>query len=72
MNRLPLRLWPVATLLAVSGVLMAQAVDPPSRVARIAFSAGPVSFQPASVDQWADASLNYPMTTGDSLYTDNA
>src|ERR1039457_6923597 len=41
-----------------------------SRVARIAYITGPVSFEPASVDQWADASLNYPMTTGDNLYTD--
>ena len=32
---------------------------------------GPVSFEPASVDGWADASLNYPMTTGDNLYTDD-
>ena len=46
-------------------------MDPPSRVARIAYITGPVSFEPASVDNWTDASLNYPMTTGDNLYTDN-
>ena len=61
----------LAALLAVSGVVAAQDADPPSRVARIAYITGPVSFQPASVDQWADASPNYPMTTGDNLYTDS-
>ncbi|MGA2434183.1 MAG: DUF6600 domain-containing protein, partial [Bryobacteraceae bacterium] len=67
-----LLLWvsSLAALLAVSGIAAAQDADPPSRVARIAYIAGPVSFEPASVDQWADASLNYPMTTGDNLYTD--
>src|ERR1700689_2875638 len=61
---------PLALLLFVSGIAPAQDADPPSRVARIAYIAGPVSFEPASVDKWADASLNYPMTTGDNLYTD--
>jgi hypothetical protein len=67
-----LRLWvfTLGMLLAVSGIAAAQDADPPSRVARIAYLVGPVSFEPASVDQWADASLNYPMTTGDNLYTD--
>ena len=60
-----------AVLLVVSGPAAAQdADDPPSQVARIAYIAGPVSFEPAGVDQWADASMNYPMTTGDSLYSD--
>jgi hypothetical protein len=66
-------LWlisPIAALLVVSGIAAAQDADPPSRVARIAYMTGPVSFEPASVDQWADAALNYPMTTGDNLYTD--
>ena len=61
----------LAAILAVSGIAAAQDADPPSRVARIAYITGSVSFEPASVDQWADASLNYPMTTGDNLYTDN-
>ncbi len=68
-----LLMWvsPLAAFLALSGIAAAQDVDPPSRVARIAYISGPVSFEPASVDQWTDASLNYPMTTGDNLYTDN-
>ncbi len=44
--------------------------DPPSRVGRLSFLAGSVSFRPASVDDWAEATLNYPLTTGDHLWTD--
>ena len=61
----------LAVLLAFSDIAAAQDADPPSRVARIAYITGPVSFEPAGVDQWADASLNYPMTTGDNLYADS-
>lgn len=70
MRNILLWLSPLAALLAASGTAAAQDADPPSRVARIAYIVGPVSFEPASLDQWADASLNYPMTTGDGLYTD--
>jgi hypothetical protein len=72
-NMKNLLLWvsSLVVLLAVSGIAAAQDADPPSRVARIAYITGPVSFEPAGVDEWADASLNYPMTTGDNLYTDN-
>jgi hypothetical protein len=61
---------PVAAILAMFGQAAAQDADPPSRVARIAYINGEVSFEPASVDQWTPASLNYPTTTGDSVYTD--
>ena len=44
--------------------------DPPSRVARLNFLNGPVSFRPGSVDEWTAATLNYPLTTGDHLWTD--
>jgi hypothetical protein len=59
------------TFFAASHGAVAQDADPPTRVARIAYMTGAVSFEPASMDEWADASLNYPMTTGDSLYTDD-
>src|SRR6266851_2339030 len=39
--------------------------DPPSRVARLAYAQGPVSFQPAGTDDWVTAGLNRPVTTGD-------
>ena len=44
--------------------------DPPGRVARISFTSGSVSFRPASVDEWAAASVNYPLTIGDHIWTD--
>ncbi len=45
--------------------------DPPSRVARLAFALGSVSFQPAGTDDWVTAGLNRPVTTGDKLWSDN-
>ena len=44
--------------------------DPPSQVARISVLMGNVSVEPASVDQFSAAEVNYPLTTGDRLYTD--
>jgi FecR-like protein len=43
--------------------------DPPMRVARLNYMAGPVSFQPGGETDWGWASLNRPMTGGDSLWT---
>ncbi len=42
--------------------------DPPSRVARLNWISGDVAFQPATVDTWTNATLNYPLTTGDHLF----
>ena len=39
--------------------------DPPTRVARMAYSEGPVSFSPAGDDQWVGAIVNRPLITGD-------
>jgi hypothetical protein len=44
--------------------------DPPSRVARLSHTDGAVSFQPAGTDDWLDAVVNRPMTTGDKLWAD--
>jgi hypothetical protein len=44
--------------------------DPPSEVGRLSLITGPVSFQPGSLDEWAPAMLNYPLSTGDHLWTD--
>jgi len=46
------------------------AADPPDRVGRISYISGAVSFRPGSVDDWAAATLNYPLTTGDHVWTD--
>jgi hypothetical protein len=45
--------------------------DPPSRVARLAYTQGSVSFQPAGTDDWVTAGLNRPVTTGDRVWSDN-
>ena len=59
----------VAGLLTIAAAAFGQA-DPPSRVARLNYMQGPVSFRPAGVDDWAAATLNYPLNTGDYLWTD--
>jgi hypothetical protein len=62
-----LKLLPI-WIVCVSAALLAQ--DPPSRVARLNWIQGSVSFQPASLDNWTSATLNYPLTTGDHIYAD--
>jgi hypothetical protein len=44
--------------------------DPPSRVARIAYIQGSISFEPAGEPDWVQAVANRPMTTGDKLWAD--
>ena len=71
----------VRKVASVLGVAMALALflpklsladedDPPSVVARLAFSQGAVSFQPAGTDDWVDAGVNRPVTIGDKLWSD--
>ena len=45
--------------------------DPPNRVARLSYMQGAVSFEPSGENDWSQATLNYPLTTGDRLWTDN-
>ena len=42
--------------------------DPPSRVARLGYVSGTVSFSPAGEDEWVHAPLNRPLITGDRLW----
>lgn len=44
--------------------------DPPSRVGRLNLIEGSVSFRPAGSEEWAPATLNYPLTTGDQLWAE--
>ena len=44
--------------------------DPPTRVARLGYMEGSVSFQPAGETEWVEAVANRPMTTGDKLWAD--
>jgi hypothetical protein len=46
--------------------------DPPTRVARLGYLDGSVSFQPAGTTDWVGAVPNRPMTTGDQLWSDVA
>ena len=56
-----------AALLVVS---FAAAADPPSRVARMGYLSGAVSLSPAGEDEWVQAGINRPLTTGDRVWTD--
>jgi hypothetical protein len=72
MHMQPLRLRVLAlvaglALLAFSGWASA---DPPSRVARLGYLTGAVSFSPAGEDDWVQAAINRPLTSGDRLWAD--
>ena len=64
------------TLTVVAGVAMLAfsgwaSADPPSRVARLGYTSGAVSFSPAGENDWDRATLNRPLTTGDRLWSDS-
>jgi hypothetical protein len=63
-------LMAVILMAFLSAPLFAQDDDPPGRVARLGYVNGNVSFQPSGEDQWSQALANYPLTTGDRIYTD--
>jgi hypothetical protein len=44
--------------------------DPPTRVARLNYMEGSVSFQPGGENDWVTAVLNRPLVTGDNLWAD--
>ena len=46
------------------------AADPPERVARVSFLGGAVSYRAAAASDWSPAAVNYPVTTGDHVWTD--
>jgi hypothetical protein len=63
----------IALLLALKtgpAAMAQEAEDPPSRVARLNYSSGAVSFQPGGEGDWVTAVQNRPLTTGDNLWTD--
>jgi len=69
LSRLATWLVPVLLLCAAAGQALA---DPPGRVARLSYVGGDVSMQPAGFEEWAEARINRPLVTGDSLYSDRA
>ncbi len=64
------KFW-LAGLMAAGAATMWAQDDPPSRVARLNFLEGSVSFQSAGHDDWAAATPNYPLTVGDHLWADD-
>jgi Family of unknown function (DUF6600) len=60
----------VAALALGLGLSPLAAADPPSRVARLNYVQGSVSFRPGGVEEWAPATVNYPLTIGGDLWVD--
>ena len=59
----------VISILPIAAIAQDQD-DPPTRVARLGYIEGSVSFQPAGEPDWVAAVSNRPMTTGDKLWAD--
>ncbi|PKO86758.1 MAG: hypothetical protein CVU18_13345, partial [Betaproteobacteria bacterium HGW-Betaproteobacteria-12] len=59
-----------AAAIALLAVGLPAAADPPSRVARLGYVAGSVSFSPAGADDWVQAPMNRPLVNGDRLWTE--
>jgi hypothetical protein len=59
-----------ALLLQAPPLAAADDDDPPSRVARLNFSQGSVSFRPGGEEDWVTAVPNRPLVTGDTLWAD--
>ena len=72
MNRSSLRLRALIFLagFAVATVSGWARADPPSRVARLGYTSGAISFSPAGENDWVQARINRPITTGDRLWSD--
>lgn len=64
------RVFTLVVFLALSAFGGWAHADPPSRVARLGYLSGTISFSPAGEDDWVQASLNRPLTTGDRLWAD--
>jgi hypothetical protein len=57
----------IVLTVAAASFLGAQ-TDPPGRVGRLNYMDGPVSFQPAGVNDWVDANVNRPLIPGDNIW----
>ncbi len=57
-----------AVLMAASAGFLVAQMDPPSRVGRLNYREGPVSFQPTGINDWVDVDINRPLTTGDNIW----
>jgi hypothetical protein len=59
-----------ATAFGATATAASAAGDPPARVGRLSFMEGTVSFHGADQDQWSPATLNFPVTSGSSFWTE--
>ncbi|CAB3804115.1 hypothetical protein LMG28614_05960 [Paraburkholderia ultramafica] len=55
---------------APEGAAATQNTDPPGRIARLNYTAGTVTTEPAGATDWSYAQINRPLTTGDQLWND--
>jgi hypothetical protein len=70
MQPLCLRAFAFVAGVAVLAFSGSASADPPSRVARLGYMTGAVSFSPAGENDWVQATINRPLTTGDRLWAD--
>jgi hypothetical protein len=56
--------------LLAAGISSSALADPPERVARLNYIQGDVTFRPAGLDDWTDATVNRPLIADDELWTD--
>ena len=60
----------IAALLCAAVASPVLADDPPGRVGRLGYAEGSVSYFGIDTQSWVPAALNYPITTGNSFWTD--
>jgi len=60
----------VLALMLVAAFFASAQIDPPGRVGRLSYMSGDVSFRPGDLDDWVQADINRPLTTGDHLWAD--
>jgi len=65
-----LRVFAFVAGLAIFACSGYASADPPSRVARLGYTSGAVSFSPAGENDWLQATINRPLGTGDRLWTE--
>jgi len=72
MTTQPLRFRVFAWLAGIALLVFSNwaSADPPSRVARLGYMSGAVSFSPGGENDWMQATLNRPLTTGDRLWAE--
>ncbi len=72
MRMQPARLRNLAAVIGIAVLTISSwaSADPPSRVARLGYLTGEISFSPAGENDWSRASINRPLTTGDRLWAD--